>query len=122
MDNTLQQIISQNKRMDLKDIYYLVYKAHRNREDYLMLNYIEKSIISSYGQDFMNISMDKISLVIQLLLDDTPDKIFEMYEGALDVYLEHAGESNKTSFNLIFFTYIHLGMKTILANTKKEVI
>lgn len=120
MDQVLIKILQKNKRLELQNVSYLIYKAHLNRNDYLTLNYIEKKIIMNLGEDFLAASENKIALIMDLLLEDDLNSLYSFYKESFDFYMANKLNADTVDqFNLIFITFIHLALKIIKVNTKK---
>lgn len=118
MDQVLIKILQKNKRLELQNVSYLIYKAHLNRNDYSTLNYIEKKIMINFGDDFLIASENKIALIMEMLLDDDLNTLYEFYKDSFDFYMKHKTHSDTADqFNLLFITFIHLALKTIKVNT-----
>ena len=110
----VNQLIEANEEFSFDDIKYLMYEIE-NKEDLLILNYIKDKITKNYGKKFLEHSRDKIEFVLQLLIDDEPDKLYEFYQGTYGEYMKLCNYTFEaiTSFNLIFLTYIHIALKVI---------
>ena len=110
----INKLIEANEEFTGEDIKYLMYSIE-NKEDLLILNYIKDKISKNYGKDFLEHSRDKIEFVLQLLIDDEYNKLYDFYKGTYDEYMKLCNYTFEaiTSFNLIFLTYIHISLKVI---------
>ena len=77
--SNIEMIIMKKNKLKREDINYIIHKS-TNKLDFLTLNYIEKSIIDQNGPEFINKSKNKIEVLVSLLLDDSVDDIYEIYE------------------------------------------
>lgn len=113
----IEEMVKNNEELDLEQIKYLMYKT-ANKEDYLILNYIEKKIKENYGSNFMNHSRDKIAYLTQLLLNDDPNEIYKFYRGVFNEYMKQQNFKFEaiTSFNLLFMAHMHIALKIIRAS------
>ena len=99
----IEEMVKNNEELDLEQIKYLMYKT-ANKEDYLILNYIEKKIKDNYGSNFMNHSRDKIAYLTQLLLNDDPNEIYKFYRGFFE-YMKQQNFKFEAITSLIFFLW-----------------
>ena len=102
------------RKLAKSDIDYVATKS-TNKIDILTMNYIEKSIINKSGQEFVSKSQNKIEVIVNLLLDEKIDTLYEFYLRSFDEYMLMTGNSFEgiTSFNLVFITLIHISLKII---------
>ena len=110
----IEQIIMKKRKLAKSDIDYVATKS-TNKIDILTMNYIEKSIINKSGQEFVSKSQNKIEVIVNLLLDEKIDTLYEFYLRSFDEYMLMTGNSFEgiTSFNLVFITLIHISLKII---------
>lgn len=110
----IEQIIMKKRKMAKTDIDYVIHRS-TNKVDILTLNYIEKSIVNRSGEDFILRSQNKIEVIVNLLLEDKLDVLYEFYLHSFDEYMQKTGNSFEgiTSFNLVFMTLLHISLKII---------
>jgi len=118
--SNIEKMLVGNEELEMENIDYLMYKT-ANKNDYLLLNYIEQTIVKNFGDKFVQQSADKIELITNYLLEDNKQKLFDYYEGTLQEYMKMCNNSFEgvTSFNLVFLTHIHLALKIIRSSVKE---
>lgn len=115
----IENIIMKKKKFTNLDIDYIIHKT-TNKMDLLTLNYIEKSLINKNGRIFIDKSKDKIEILVNLLLDDNLEKLYDFYSYTFDAYMKQTNNSFEgiTSFNLVFVGLLHISLK-IIRNSKE---
>jgi len=114
VQSKIRDFIDANEEFTMDEIEYIMYKTE-NRNDYLLLNYIEQKIIENYGKNFIEDSENKIGLLLDLLMDDNKEGIYNFYKKAFEEYMKICQYKfeNITSFNLIFLTHCHIALKIL---------
>lgn len=113
----LNDILKKDDKFDSKDIVYI--GNINSKEDYVLMNFLEKKMIEIQGKDFVKRSHPKIQYIMSLLLDDNINGLFEFYSGSFDEYMKICNNnySQIGSFNITFAVLIHLACKIIRRNS-----
>lgn len=110
----IEVIIMKKRKISKADIDYIIHSS-TNKLDILTMNYIEKSIINRSGKDFITKSQNKIAVIVNILLDDDLELLYDFYIKSFEEYMKKTDNSFEgiTSFNLVFITLIHISLKII---------
>lgn len=109
----LKDILNKDDKFNNEDIIYI--GNINTKQDYVLMNFLEKKMIEIQGQDFVKKSHPKIQYIMSLLLDDNVDGLFDFYSGSFDEYMKICNNnySQIGSFNITFAVLIHLASKII---------
>ena len=112
--SNIEVIVMKKRKISKSDIDYIIHKS-TNKLDYLTMNYIEKSIINRSGEEFISRSQNKIAVIVNILLDDDLDLLYDFYVKSFEEYMNKTDNSFEgiTSFNLVFITLCHISLKII---------
>ena len=85
------------------------------KEDYILMNYLEKKMIDIKGADFVKRSQPKIQYIMSMLLDEDDENLFDFYSGSYDEYMKICNNDYDQigAFNISFAVLIHLATKII---------
>lgn len=110
----LKDILGKDDAFDKDELLYLVNNTN-NKEDYVLLNHIEKRLIEIQGKDFLQKSHNKIQYIMGLILEGDLDGLYEFYNGSFSEYMKICNNnySEIGSFNLTFAILIHVAIKII---------
>lgn len=112
--SNIEKIIMKKRKFTKADIDYIIHDS-TNKLDILTMNYIEKAIINKSGKTFIVKSQNKIEVIVNILLDDNLDLLYDFYINSFEEYMKNTNNSFEgiTSFNLVFVTLIHISLKII---------
>lgn len=108
-----KEILAKDDKFNIEEIEYL--GNIENKDEYVLMNYLEKKMIEIQGADFIRKSHPKIQYIMSLLLDDNLDGLYDFYSGSFDEYMKICNNnySQIGSFNIAFAVLIHLAVKII---------
>ena len=109
----LREILNKDDKFDKSEIEFI--GNIDNKQNYVLLNLLEKKLIEIQGQDFVRKSHPKIQYIMSLLLDNNLDGLHEFYSGSFDEYMKICNNnySQIGSFNITFAVLIHMATKII---------